>query len=148
MSQIKTKHFHRIPTYIQPYSLSYPNIYTCQQQSVQARNFDDREGKRAGHLLSKNQLLRFPPPVPPAPPFTPSCDCKLVKTGFVGPSPPLMKSEPEPPPRKGFAMREPVPPKLNPPEGIDGERPRVEPSLAASSRSLTAESWSSKLKIS
>jgi hypothetical protein len=58
--------------------------------------------------------------------------------GRAGPSPP--------PPRRGFAIREPTPPpnaKDAPPP--DDPRPLVEPAFAASRRSLTAVSWDSKL---
>lgn len=52
-----------------------------------------------------------------------------------------------PPPLRGFAIRGPTPPKLTPPDAEEEEEesPRVEPDLAASSRSLTAESWVSNL---
>jgi hypothetical protein len=63
---------------------------------------------------------------------------------MLGP-PPLMYSFP-PPPRRGFAMREPAPPKLKLAGLLDDEdMPRVEPSLADSSRSLTAVSCASNL---
>ena len=45
-------------------------------------------------------------------------------------------------------MREPAPPKLKPiglEDEVREERPRVEPSLAASRRSFTAVSWASNL---
>ena len=59
-----------------------------------------------------------------------------------------MPSKP-PPPRRGFAIRDPAPPKLSP-RGLgsdvdEEERPLVEPDLAASRRSLTAVSWASNL---
>ena len=63
---------------------------------------------------------------------------------MFGPAP-FMCSVP-PPPRRGFAIRDPAPPKLKPPDALDDdERPRVEPSLAASRRSLTAVSCTSNL---
>jgi hypothetical protein len=52
-------------------------------------------------------------------------------------------SAPAPPPLRGFAMREPL--KANPPVGEP--RPRVEPTLAASRRSLTAVSCASNLYL-
>jgi len=90
-------------------------------------------------LRSKNQLLLLPPP-----PLA-SCACSPFKKGRLGP-PPLRDCSP-PPPRRGFAIREPAPPKLKPPDAVDEvDRPRVEPSLAASSRSLTAEICASNLR--
>lgn len=61
-------------------------------------------------------------------------------TGSVGPS------VVAPPPRRGLAMREPTPPPnaKDAPE-VGEPRPRVEPALASSRRSLTAVSWASKL---
>lgn len=50
-----------------------------------------------------------------------------------------------PPPRSGFAIRVPTPPKLKPLDTLEEARPRVEPNLAASKRSLTAESCASNL---
>lgn len=89
------------------------------------------------HRRSKNQLLRFP--VPPDETAV-SCDWTLERAGMDGPSP--LGSPPPPPPRRGFAILDP--PKLNPPESEDA-RPRVEPALAASKRSLTAVSCASNL---
>jgi len=83
----------------------------------------------------KNQLLRFPPP------FTVSCCCRPDSTGSVGPSAP----PPPPPPRTGFTMRDPAPPNATLAPDIGEPRPRVEPALAASRRSLTAVSWASNL---
>lgn len=76
----------------------------------------------------KNQLDRFP-----AFPFPPSCSDEMA--GFAGPSPP--------PPRSGLAMRLPALAKLKP---VGDPRPRVEPALAVSRRSLTAASWTSNLE--
>ena len=47
-----------------------------------------------------------------------------------------------PPPRSGFAIRDPAPPKekFDDVGEVEEARPRVEPSLAASRRSLTAAS--------
>lgn len=87
------------------------------------------------HLRSKNQLLLLPP----APPD--SC-CRLLSVGILGPL--ALKSE-TPPPLSGLAIREPAPPKLKPSGPVWAARPRVEPILAASSRSLTAVSWASNL---
>jgi len=73
----------------------------------------------------KNQLPRLPPAAGVS-----FCNPEIV--GMVADSTP-------PPPRRGFAIREPAPPKEKPP--LLGEpSPLVEPTLAASSRSLTAES--------
>jgi hypothetical protein len=47
-----------------------------------------------------------------------------------------------PPPRSGLAMRLPM---LKPPRPVGDPSPRVLPALAASSRSLTAASWTSNL---
>lgn len=77
------------------------------------------------HRRSKNQLLRFP---------VASCDCTPATFAFAGPSPP---------PRSGFAMREPPKLKLAFPSMLG--KPRVEPCFAASRRSLTAVSWASNL---
>lgn len=93
--------------------------------------------EEVSHRRSKNQLLRFPVPPDDA---AVSCDWTLESAGIDGPSP--LDSPPLPPPRSGFAIREP--PKLNPPESDDA-RPRVEPALAASRRSLTAVSCASNL---
>jgi hypothetical protein len=85
----------------------------------------------------KNQLVLFP--LLASPP-SPSCFCRLPMTGKTGPS------ATAPPPRRGLAIREPTPPKPAyeaPPAGEP--RPRVEPALADSRRSLTAVSWASKL---
>ena len=58
--------------------------------------------------------------------------------GRAGPSPP--------PPRRGFAMREPTPPpNAKDAPALGDPRPRVEPAFAASRRSLTAVSCDSKL---
>ena len=52
-----------------------------------------------------------------------------------------------PPPRNGFAIRDPAPPKLNPMGLFDADDMlRVEPCLAASRRSLTAVSCASNLR--
>ena len=88
----------------------------------------------------KNQLLL--PFGLPALPFA-SCACSPLSTGMLGPPP--FTSAP-PPPRKGLAIREPAPPKLKPEAIVElPARPRVEPSLAASRRSLTAANWPSNL---
>lgn len=79
------------------------------------------------HLRSKNQLERLPDA---------SCNCTPATFAFAGPSDP-------PPPRSGFAMRDP--PKLKPPLPSMAGRPRVEPCFAASRRSFTAVSWASNL---
>ena len=51
-----------------------------------------------------------------------------------------------PPPRKGFAIRDPAPPKLKPElEGLEVEETLRVETLAASRRSLTAVSWASNL---
>jgi hypothetical protein len=90
------------------------------------------------HRWLKNQLVRFVLFASPSP----SCFCRLPMTGSVGPS----AFEP-PPPRSGLAMRDPTPPPnaKDAPALPDPERPRVDPALAASRRSLTAVSWDSKL---
>ena len=85
--------------------------------------------------LPKNQLPLLPLLSPPA-----SCICRLLRVGMFGPPPSMV-----PPPLSGFAIREPAPPKPNTPAPSWEARPRVEPSLAASSRSLTAASWVSNL---
>jgi hypothetical protein len=81
----------------------------------------------------KNQVLRFPPP------FAASCCSRPDSTGSVGPS------APPPPPRSGFAMRDPAPPNATLAPDVGEPRPRVEPALAASRRSLTTVSWASNL---
>lgn len=89
----------------------------------------------SSHLWLKNQLLLFPGD-------TELLVCSPEMTGMAAWDMPLMSP---PPPRNGLAMREPAPPKLNAPFWAEPERPRVEPSLAASSRSLTAVSCASNL---
>lgn len=79
------------------------------------------------HFPWKNQLDRLPV----------SCDWTPATFAFAG-----GPSEP-PPPRSGFAMRDP--PKLKLPLLSIGGRPRVEPCFAASRRSFTAVSWASNL---
>lgn len=74
----------------------------------------------AGHALrSKNQLLRL----------FPSGACR----------PPLAPGAASPPPRSGLAMRDPKDVGFGPPD-VGEPRPRVDPTLAASRRSLTAVS--------
>ena len=90
----------------------------------------------------KNKLVLFPLLESP-PSLPPSCFCKLPMTGRTGPS----ATGPPPPPRRGFAIREPTPPKPAyeaPPAG-DPPRPRVDPAFADSRRSFTAVSCASKL---
>ena len=77
---------------------------------------------RWDHRRSKNQLLRLP---------VASCDCTPATFAFAGASE-------VPPPRSGFAMRDPPKLKLALPSILG--KPRVEPCLAASRRSLTAVS--------
>ena len=91
------------------------------------RRMDKRDSKReiVDHRLSKNQLVRFPD----------SCDWTPATGALL--------SFPPPPPRSGFAIREP--PKLKPPLPSILGRPLVEPCFAASSRSLTAVSCASNL---
>ena len=89
---------------------------------------------------SKNQLLLFPPLELPLA----SCACRPLSTGMLGP-PPFTYSV-APPPRRGLAIREPAPPKLKPIGFEDEAMPRVEPSLAASRRSLTAVTCASNLE--
>lgn len=91
-------------------------------------------------LWLKNQLvLLFPPSL------APSWLCTLpTSVGTPGPSPGVLALGP-PPPRRGLAMR---PKGLFAKLGWEGAappRPRVEPCLAASRRSLTARSWDSNL---
>ena len=89
---------------------------------------------------SKNQVLLFPPALPFA-----SCACNPLSTGILGPAPFICSFAP--PPRSGFAIRDPAPPKLKPTGLFDADDMlRVEPCLAASRRSLTAVSWASNLR--
>lgn len=117
-------------------------------------NQDSRHGQPKQHqvdeifyLRSKNQLPRLPPMPPAAPAALASCAWIPLNTGMFGPPAPFAVYSLAPPPRSGFAIRGPAPPKFNPPEDAsDKESPRVEPVFAASSRSLTAASCASKLR--
>ena len=83
----------------------------------------------------KNQLVLLPCPLPA------SWAWRLLRTGRTGPS-----CTGPPPPRRGFAMREPTaPPNAKDAPEVGEPRPRVEPCLAASRRSLTAVSCASNL---
>lgn len=99
-----------------------------------------RRALRIYQRRSKNQLLLFPPGLPFA-----SCACSPLNTGRLGPAPFICSFAP--PPRKGFAIRDPAPPTLKPTGLLDAnDMLRVEPCLAASSRSLTAVSCASNLE--
>jgi len=98
-------------------------------------------------LWLKNQLVRLLPPLLSAPPswLCTLLACKPAKDGTPAPSPGVLALGP-PPPRRGLAMR---PKGLLAKLGWEGAappRPRVEPCLAASRRSLTARSWDSNLE--
>jgi hypothetical protein len=99
--------------------------YLQEKKGEKTETKRDKRASKTGifvdHRLSKNQLVRL----------LPVSWAWTVATG----------SFPPPPPRRGFAMREPT--KLKP--LLLSGRPFVEPCLAASRRSLTAVSWASKL---
>ncbi len=91
--------------------------------------------------MDENQLFLFPQ----LPEFPLSCACSPERIGSMGPAPPPLTSGPvPPPPRKGFAILGPAPPKLKP-AGLEAAKPRADPTFAASRRSLTAISWASNL---
>jgi hypothetical protein len=103
-------------------------------------------------LCEKNQLPLFPPSPLCSPALAlPLPACRPANVGTM-PPPGALAS---PPPRNGFAIRpKGVPPPPPPPmvfeeeEGWNDCRPRVEPCLAASKRSLTARSCDSNLSAS
>lgn len=82
----------------------------------------------------------------------PSCACRLATVGTRNAPPvPSLPAAP-PPPRNGFAMREPAPAPIGPvdapkapPSRPDDASPRAELTFAASSLSLTAVSCASNL---
>ena len=102
--------------------------------NLMLRMFKYLVGESLHFWPEKNQLPRFPP-------FPDASFCRPWMVGIgaaiAGPS------GPAPPPLRGFAIREPL--NANPPVGEP--RPRVEPTLAASRRSLTAVSWASNLNL-
>ena len=112
------------------HTYAHTYAHTLSQSRIRL-NIKSRYGDQDQPRWLKNQLDRFA--------LLASCCWRPATAGTAGPSPP--------PPRNGFAIRDPALLKLKPPLGAVGEaKPRVEPTLAASSRSLTAVSCASNLQ--
>ena len=147
---MKTEHTrknHRAPITQGKYSALFENEYTKAKSHISSLSLTYR---RTTQLLSKNQLPRFPLSCA-------CCCCKPDKPGMLGAHPyPFalllaVSVVAAAPPRKGFAILGPAPPKLNPPADMEVAEEMLarleEIVFALSRRSRTLAIWMSNLRV-